>query len=306
MSIDVGRLRAGPEEHSTLLTFPDQQPRRLPATNASWGRNAVPIDRMWTALDDFGDAAFGVSFGYRRSSDVPGEAWFPSAYPCGRLVLILSFAVASGFVGAFGMGIYEEAGLAPINELPDRLRAALWREQPQWLVVPTGCAVEDVLAQDGNSCRVDLSFAAPWPPHHRMAHRIFCGLPNSGTPYFISTDDSQVDPPPSCVSILGRNCNEIQVGVEYAATCYVYREPPHALRMVLGKAEALQEVHAALDAIMTGFHGPIGRVGSKLFLYFSMVLFVVAVITWLCDVITDKFRVRRRKNMLASSPRQED
>lgn len=305
MSRDTGRLRAGHEEHSTLLTFPDQSARQLPATSSAVsGRSVLSTDRLWGVLDDFGDAAFGASLGY-RGSGVPGEAWFPSAYPCARLVLILGFAVSSCFVGAFGMGIYEEAGLAPINDLPDRLRAALWREHPEWLVVPTGCAIEDVLPQDGGVCRIDLSFVAPWPPHHRMAHRLFCGPSDSGS-LFVSTDDSEVNPPPSCMTVLNRDCSQIQVGVEYAATCYVYRESPHVVRMVMGKAQALQEIHAALNSIMNGFHGPMGKVGAKLFLYFSAVLLIVAVITWLCDVMTDKIRVRRCKNMLVNVQPSDD
>jgi hypothetical protein len=102
------------------------------------------------------------------------------------------------------------------------------------------------------------------------------------------------------MTVLDRNCSQIQVGVEYAATCYVYRKPPHALRMVLGKSETIEEVHATLDDIMQAFHGPMGKVGAKLFMYFSLVLLTVVVITWLCDVITDKFRARRRKTMLAT------
>jgi len=234
---------------------------------------------------------------------LPGEAWFPSAYPFGRVVLILGFAVASCAVGVFGMGLYEETGLVEANDLPSLMRAALWHEQSDWLLVPSGCAIEDVLhggeGADPEDCRVDLSFKAPWPPHHIMAHRTYCGRQYSGNKFLVVSDDSRpVVPRPSCLSILGRNCSQLEIGVEYSATCHVFREPPHALRMIKNKARSLKEVHAALDEIVRGFHGPIGAVEAQTFLHFSLVLLVVAVTIWCCDVITDKRLVRQRKMLL--------
>lgn len=191
----MGRLQATHEEHSALLTFPDRPPRRIPAVPHPMRHGAVKIDRIWSLLEDFGDKNFSNALGYVAYDTVPAEAWFPSKYPYGRLVLILGFAVANFVVGVFGMGIYLESfGLTSLLGLPGLLRTALWQEQPDWLVVPSGCAIEDVLAQ-GDSCQVDLSFVAPWEPHQRLAIRQICSqrasAPNSAD-NFINTGSTDL------------------------------------------------------------------------------------------------------------------
>jgi len=259
---------------------------------------------MWCALEDYGDEAFGASLGYRQNG-VPGEVWFPTAYPFCRLVLILGFAVANCALGYYAMGIFETDHIPPYQELEDRLLASLWWQQPNWLVVPAGCAIEATLAQTADAkfnneewfgveaitgsasdnCHVDLSYVSPWTPHERMSITTYCGRPSSG-------DNS-------CASMLGKDCSELSVGIVYGGTCYASSESPHAARLVFSKADSLRKVHAVMDEVSLGFKGPMGASSASRLVQCSAVLLLLAIMRLLCDVVTDKWRVRTRKRMLA-------